>query len=287
MTIEDSDGHSYLDCVAGARALALIGGEQCARLSQRYIESSFDQRSGAAPSAAAMLVEPAQGEDGIVPAPDDWMRGVRRSTAERGNPVIADEAQTGMGRTGAFWAIEHTGMTPDVMVLWKAIGGSLPFAAIVCRGGLKPWAPCACVGAFRGSHLAMAASAATLRQLAEADLSHRARFLGDRMLCELRLMATERPCVDEVRDRGLMVEPEPVDPDAATYALVARPPAPELAALTRTASLRRGLIVKLGGRSAQCAAAAPASDHDRCRIRRGAGASVASPRRRRARIPGG
>jgi diaminobutyrate-2-oxoglutarate transaminase len=179
------------------------------------------------------------------------MREVRRITAERGIALIADEVQTGVGRTGKFWAVEHSGVTPDVMVLSKAIGGSLPLAAIVYRGELDAHTPHANTHPedFHADQLAMAAGAATLRFVAEANLSRRAGVLGDRMLRELRLMAADRPCVGEVRGRGLMIGLELVDPDAGPDALGARPPAPALAALARTACLKRGLIVELGGRS--------------------------------------
>lgn len=226
-----------------------VGADQGAQIGLRYIESMIDDPSGGVVPPAAMLVEPVQGEGGVVPAPDHWMREVRRITAERGIPLIADEVQTGVGRTGAFWAVEHSGVTPDVMVLSKAIGGSLPLAVIVYRGELDAWAPGAHTGTFRGNQLAMAAGAATLRYVAEADLSRRARVLGDRILRELRLMAADRPCVGEVRGRGLMIGLELVDPDAGPDALGSRPPAPILAAHARMACLRRGLIVELGGRS--------------------------------------
>ncbi|NEE18204.1 aminotransferase class III-fold pyridoxal phosphate-dependent enzyme, partial [Streptomyces sp. SID7499] len=73
------------------------------------------------PSPAGMIVEPVQGEGGVNPAPDAWLRRMRRITEDRSIPLIADEVQTGVGRTGAFWAVEHSGIVPDVMVLSKAI----------------------------------------------------------------------------------------------------------------------------------------------------------------------
>ena len=109
-----------------------------------------------------MILEPVQGEGGVIPAPDAWLRRMREITAARGIPLIADEVQTGVGRTGAFWAVEHSGIVPDVMVLSKAIGGSLPLAVIVYRAELDVWQPGAHAGTFRGNQLAMAAGAATL-----------------------------------------------------------------------------------------------------------------------------
>jgi diaminobutyrate-2-oxoglutarate transaminase len=207
-----------------------------------------------------------QGEGGVIPAPDDWLRRMREITAARSIPLIADEVQTGVGRTGTFWAVEHSGVVPDVMVLSKAIGGSLPLAVVVYRDDLDVWPPGAHAGTFRGNQLAMAAGAATLAYVRENGLAERAGVLGDRMLTQLRDLAAEHPCIGDVRGRGLMIGVELVDPAADPPAglpapagladpvgLLGRrtrplPPAPELAAAVQRECLRRGLIVELGGR---------------------------------------
>ena len=225
-----------------------IGGEQGERIAVRYAESLLDDPNGGVLPPAGMIVEPVQGEGGVVPAPDEWLREIRRITAERGIPLIADEIQTGVGRTGAFWAVQHSGVVPDVLVLSKAIGGSLPLAVIVYRAELDQWAPGAHTGTFRGNQLAMAAGAATLRFVRDANLSERAASLGARITGELRSLAAERPCIGEVRGRGLMIGLELVAPDAAPDALGSRPAAPGLAARARALCLQRGLIVELGGR---------------------------------------
>jgi len=225
-----------------------IGGEQAERIAATYTESLLDDPAGGVLPPAAMILEPVQGEGGVIPAPDGWLREMRRITAERGIPLIVDEVQTGVGRTGAYWAIEHSGITPDVMVLSKAIGGSLPLAVIVYRGELDGWEPGAHTGTFRGNQLAMAAGAATLRYVAEAGLSERAAALGRRLIDELTGLADQRPCIGEVRGRGLMIGLELVEPDAAPDARGIRPAAPELAARARAECLQRGLIIELGGR---------------------------------------
>lgn len=173
---------------------------------------------------------------------------MRELTAARGIPLIADEVQTGVGRTGTFWAVEHSGIVPDVMVLSKAIGGSLPLAVIVYREELDCWQPGAHAGTFRGNQLAMAAGTATLAYVRRNGLAERAALLGDRMLARLRGLAAEHPCVGDVRGRGLMLGVELVDPDAATGPRAVPPTAPRLAAAVRRAALDRGLIVELGGR---------------------------------------
>lgn len=103
-----------------------VGGARGAQLAARWTENLLDDPKSGVTTPAGMIVEAVQGEGGVIPAPDDWMRRMRRITADRSIPLVVDEVQTGVGRTGAFWAVEHSGVVPDVMVLSKAIGGSLP-----------------------------------------------------------------------------------------------------------------------------------------------------------------
>ncbi|MFI7502589.1 diaminobutyrate--2-oxoglutarate transaminase family protein [Streptomyces sp. NPDC049687] len=190
-----------------------IGGERGAELAARWTESVLDDPKSGVRRPAGMILEPVQGEGGVIPAPDVWMRRMRRITADRSIPLIADEVQTGVGRTGAFWAVEHSGVTPDVMVLSKAIGGSLPLAVIVYRDDLDVWEPGAHAGTFRGNQLAMAAGTATLAHVRENRLAERAATLGAHMLGQLRGLAEHFPCMGDVRGRGLMIGLELVDPE--------------------------------------------------------------------------
>lgn len=252
-----------------------IGGPQGAELAARWTESVLDDPKSGVPHPAGMILEPVQGEGGVIPAPDAWMRRMREITATRSVPLIADEVQTGVGRTGAFWAVEHSGITPDVMVLSKAIGGSLPLAVVVYHEDLDVWEPGTHAGTFRGNQLAMAAGTATLIYVRENRLAERAATLGSRMLNQLAALAGEFSCIGEVRGRGLMIgvefvggeggggahssAPEPggvldggVTPAGkrGPSADGPRPAAPELAAAVQRECLRRGLIVELGGRHA-------------------------------------
>jgi diaminobutyrate-2-oxoglutarate transaminase len=138
---------------------------------------------------------------------------MRQITADRSIPLIADEIQTGVGRTGAFWAVEHSGITPDVMVLSKAIGGSLPLAVVVYRDDLDVWEPGTHAGTFRGNQLAMAAGTATLAYVRRHRLADHAATLGTRMLTQLRTLADRFPCIGDVRGRGLMIGLEVVEPE--------------------------------------------------------------------------
>ncbi|MGI5458544.1 diaminobutyrate--2-oxoglutarate transaminase family protein [Streptomyces sp. CA-249302] len=252
-----------------------VGGQRGAELAARWTESVLDDPKSGVPHPAGMILEPVQGEGGVIPAPDAWMRRMREITAARSIPLIADEVQTGVGRTGAFWAVEHSGITPDVMVLSKAIGGSLPLAVVVYRDDLDVWQPGAHAGTFRGNQLAMAAGTATLSHVRENHLAERAATLGSRMLDQLGALTRDLPCIGDVRGRGLMIGMELVDTETETAPAPAgivglgspdaepsptdgplpaaggpHPPAPELAAAVQRECLRRGLIVELGGRDA-------------------------------------
>ncbi|WP_371478444.1 diaminobutyrate--2-oxoglutarate transaminase family protein [Kitasatospora sp. NBC_00315] len=225
-----------------------VGGPAGAQLSATYTERLLDDPSGGVVKPAAMILEAVQGEGGVVPAPDGWLREMRRITSERGIPLIVDEVQTGVGRTGAMWAVEHSGIVPDAMVMSKAIGGSLPLAVIVYREEYDGWLPGAHTGTFRGNTLAMAAGAATLRFVAEHGLVERAAAVGARMSARLRALRGELPVIGDVRGRGLMIGVELVDAHAEPDACGALPAAPALAVRVRQACLERGLIVELGGR---------------------------------------
>jgi diaminobutyrate-2-oxoglutarate transaminase len=225
-----------------------VGGAEAARLSAHWTAALLDDPKGGIDPPAGMIVEAVQGEGGVIPAPDDWLRELRRLTAARGVPLIVDEVQTGVGRTGMFWAVQHSGIIPDVMVVSKAVGGSLPLSAIVYRSELDVWAPGAHAGTFRGNQLAMAAGTATLRYVREQELPARAAALGERLLGQLRALAGELPAIGDVRGRGLMLGVELVDTEAEPDARGTLPPAPGLAAEVRAEALRRGLIVELGGR---------------------------------------
>ncbi|MFD5234432.1 aminotransferase class III-fold pyridoxal phosphate-dependent enzyme [Streptomyces qaidamensis] len=249
-----------------------VGGEREADLAARWTESLLDGPGDGVPLLAGMIVEPVQSEGGVIPAPHTWLRRMRQLTADRSIPLIVDEIHTGVGRTGAFWAVEHSGVTPDVMVLSKAIGGSLPLAVVVYRDDLDIGEAGTPVGTFPGNQLAMAAGTATLAHVRENALAERAATLGQHMLDQLQELASELACVGDVRGRGLMIGIELVDPEAegdsgfsgapgvaeggVAASVMPRsgrhplPAAPELAAAVQQECLRRGLIVGLGGRHA-------------------------------------
>ncbi|MGW0604467.1 aminotransferase class III-fold pyridoxal phosphate-dependent enzyme [Streptomyces sp. NPDC002640] len=204
--------------------------------------------------AARGVVEPV-----VEPVCDERLRRLRETTREQGVPLIVDETVTGVGRTGAFWAVEHSGVTPDAMVLAEAIGGSLPLAVVVHRADLDTVEPTA---APRGNQLAMAAGAATLAHVREHRLAERAAVVGGRLGRGLRELAARFPAVAEVQGRGLMLGLRFAadgfgGPGLSGAGLpgaglpAAGLPASTFAGAVRRECLRRGLIVGLGGPNAE------------------------------------
>lgn len=238
----------FLPYPYGYRCPFGIGGEEGHRAISRYIERLLEDPESGVKKPAAMILEAVQGEGGSIPAPDGWMREIRRITREKGIPLIVDEVQTGAGRTGRMYAFEHSGVTPDVVVLSKAIGGSLPLAVVVYDESLDEWRPGAHAGTFRGNQLAMAAGTATLRYILENDLPGHAARMGERLMGGLRRVQESVRCIGEVRGRGLMVGVEIVDADAEPDSLGSLPNHPELARRIQRECLRRGLIIETGGR---------------------------------------
>ncbi|WP_275560900.1 diaminobutyrate--2-oxoglutarate transaminase family protein [Streptomyces sp. 5-6(2022)] len=235
-----------------------VGGAHGAELSARWTEKMLDDPKGGVPDPAGMILEPVQGEGGVIPAPDGWLRRMRDITAARSIPLVADEVQTGVGRTGAFWAVDHSGVVPDAMVLSKAIGGGLPLAVVVYHEDLDVWPRGAHAGTFRGNQLAMAAGAATLAYVRDNNLAEHAATVGTRMLDRLRQFATGRRWIGDVRGRGLMIGVELVDPEGGPTGEAGNAPSTRPAAGAGYAA-RAGYAAGAG-----CAAGAgPATNADR------------------------
>ncbi|MFG6496490.1 aspartate aminotransferase family protein [Fictibacillus sp. UD] len=225
-----------------------MGGDDTGRISAKYIENLlYDPESGILPPAA-MILEVVQGEGGSIPAPVEWLREIRRITKERNIPLIIDEVQTGIGRTGELFAFQHAGIVPDVVVLSKAIGGSLPLSVVIYDRELDKWGPGAHIGTFRGNQMAMAAGTATLRYIKEHNLSQHAAEMGEKLMLELSILQNEIPEIGDVRGRGLMVGAEIVNPRIPSGLKGTYAANPELASRIQRECFNRGLILEVGGR---------------------------------------
>jgi len=228
--------------------MGISGAEDCDVACINYIENLLcDDESGIV-KPAAVILEAVQGEGGVIPASNFFMREIRRITKEHDIILIIDEVQAGIGRTGKMFAFEHSGITPDVVVLSKAIGGSLPLAVMVYNKKLDVWKPGAHTGTFRGNQLALATGHATLKFIKENNLSERAMDLGKIFKANFEKMQQAIKSIGDIRVRGLMIGIELINPDLPKNRLGHPAGFPELARKMREECLNRGLIVELGGR---------------------------------------
>jgi 4-aminobutyrate aminotransferase len=161
---------------------------------------------------AAIIVEPIAGEGGYLIPPDDFLPTLRAICDRTGALLIADEVQTGLGRTGKWFAIEHSGVVPDVVVMGKAIGGGLPLGAIVARAELmNQWWPAAHGSTFGGNPIACRAGLETIAIIREEGLMDNAVRVGRRLMQHFESARAHLPMIGDVRGRGLMVAVDLVD----------------------------------------------------------------------------
>jgi 4-aminobutyrate aminotransferase len=186
---------------------------------------------------AAFILEPVQGEGGYVPAPLAFLQGLRELATRHGILLILDEVQSGYGRTGRMWAFEHAGITPDVVLLAKAIANGLPLAALVSPRELQErWGVGAHGSTYGGNPVSCAAGIAVLEVIREEDLVTNAADRGAELSAGLEALALEDPRIGDVRGPGLMIGVELVqDPDAK--------PAIALGSALSAAAAERGLLV--------------------------------------------
>lgn len=222
--------------------------EDCHEISSKYIENLLDDPESGILPPAAMIFEAVQGEGGSIPAPIKWIKEMRRITKEHGIPLIIDEVQTGIGRTGKMFAFEHADIVPDVIVLSKAIGGSLPLSVVIYHEKLDQWSSGAHIGTFRGNQLAMAAGTATMKFIKENNIIKNAEIMGEKLKESFQLFKEEIPQIGDVRGRGLMVGIEIVDTSQKPLNNGAYPYNPNLALQIQKECFNRGLILEVGGR---------------------------------------
>jgi diaminobutyrate-2-oxoglutarate transaminase len=216
--------------------------DSCEMACAKLLETSLSDPHTGIPTPAAVLIEPIQGEGGTIVPPEGYLTEVRRITREHDVPLICDEIQSGFARTGKMFAVEHDGVTPDVMTLSKALGGiGYPLSCIAYDSTLDTWTKGAHIGTFRGHQVAMAAGLAAIEFMQEVDLAGHAAALGELTLELLRDAQDTLPSVGDVRGRGLMIGIEMVK-DRDT-----KEPWPEMAAQIRSECFRKGVIIEVGG----------------------------------------
>jgi diaminobutyrate-2-oxoglutarate transaminase len=222
------------------------------QLSINYIRTVLSDPESGVPKPAAIILEVVQGEGGCIPASKAWLQELRLLTRKHEVPLIIDEVQTGFGRTGTLFAIEHSGITPDALVLSKAIGGGYPMSVVVYGEELDTWSPGMHAGTFRGNQIAMVAGLATMRIIEREQLAAHAEAMGHLLTAGLKEIAERFPQLGEVRGRGLMIGVEVTRPDtsgSSGSAGAAGMADPTLARSIKLHCFERGLIIETGGRN--------------------------------------
>lgn len=192
--------YAYRGCSGdGAEAIDLFA-MGCAR----YIEEKIFKTILHPQEVAAIFVESIQGEGGYVVAPTIFMQELRDICDRHGILLIADEVQSGVGRTGKWWAIEHTGVKPDIVCIAKGIASGMPLGICMAKSHIMDWKPGSHASTFGGNPVSIAAALATLNIIEREGLAN-ATNLGSQMFARMQTWKTKHPIVGDVRGRGLMI----------------------------------------------------------------------------------
>jgi 4-aminobutyrate aminotransferase len=223
--------YAYRGCTGGAQEEEAFS-MGCAR----YIEEKLFKTILPPEEVAAIVLEPIQGEGGYVVAPDNFLRELRGICDRHGILLVVDEVQCGMGRTGKWWAIEHSGVHPDIVCMAKGIASGMPLGICMSRADVMNWAPGSHASTFGGNPVSIAAAMVTLDIIKREGMANAAR-VGALMLQRINGWKQTHATVGDVRGRGLMIGIELVK-DKAT-----REPATAVRNRVETLAFERGLMV--------------------------------------------
>ena len=225
-----------------------LGGDAGVKAACAYFERLLKDPESGITKPAAVILEPIQGEGGVIPAPVEFLQTVRRVTQELDIPMIVDEIQCGIGRSGTFFAFEEAHIVPDVILASKAIGGSQPMAVVIYNKKLDLWTAGAHAGTFRGNQLAMKAGLVVMNRVSKpeflAEVKEKGKYLENKLL-ELK---AKYPIIGDIRGRGLMLGCEFVDPTGKPDAIGSFPASGEIAAAVQKECFENKLIMEKGGR---------------------------------------
>jgi 4-aminobutyrate aminotransferase len=209
---------------------------ECCTDCAKFIERELFRKIVDPQEVAAIVVEPIQGEGGYLPGPPEFLRDLQRICRENGILLIADEVQSGMGRTGKWWAGDHAGIEPDILCVAKGIASGLPLSATIARSSVMNWGPGAHASTFGANPVAVAAALVTIRLLRDQYMEN-ARRVGEYIFARLSQWRERFPIVGDVRGKGLMIGIEIVA-DQKT-----KEPAPKLRDAIENLAFSKGLLV--------------------------------------------
>ncbi|MGA7081337.1 MAG: acetyl ornithine aminotransferase family protein [Terriglobales bacterium] len=190
----------YRGCVGGSQ-----DAEKFALGCARYIEDKLFKTVLAPEEVAAIFVEPIQGEGGYVVAPTIFMQELRRICDKHGILLVVDEVQSGIGRTGKWFAVEHTGVHPDIVCMAKGIASGMPLGITMSKAEIMDWVPGSHASTFGGNPVCIAAALATLDVIENERLLKNSQEVGDYMMQRMADWPKKHKIVGDVRGRGLMI----------------------------------------------------------------------------------
>lgn len=220
----------------------VLGADEGSAGTIAYLEHLVNDPHSGVDAVSSVVVEPVLGEGGYVVPPPDFLPELRAFCDKHGILLIADEVQTGLGRTGRMWAVEHAGISPDIMCIAKTIGGGIPLSMVAYRADLVKELPRGFhLGTYRGNPLALAVGTEVLKVLKEGDLLDRTRHRGAQLVKRFRALSERHPAIGDVRGLGFMVGTEFVrDPRT-------RAPWGDRAKAMRSALFARGVLMHTAG----------------------------------------
>jgi 4-aminobutyrate aminotransferase len=169
-----------------------------------YLENELFRRRVDPDEVAGIFIEPVQGEGGYLPAPAEFLQGLEKICRKYGIMLVADEVQSGMGRTGKWWAVDYAGVEPDILCTAKGIASGMPLSAIITKASVMDWKPGAHASTFGGNPVCIAASLATLGLIERGYMANAAR-MGEFIKRQTANWPERHKIVGEVRGRGLMI----------------------------------------------------------------------------------
>jgi 4-aminobutyrate aminotransferase len=229
----------YADCY---RCPLGLKPETCAAECLDYIEHQLFVHLLSPDEVAAIVVEPIQGEGGYIVAPDQFLQRLRELTRTHGILLVVDEVQSGMGRTGKMFAIEHARVQPDVVAIAKGVASGMPLGVAAARSDLMTWPPGAHASTFGGNPVSCAAALVTIKLLKDQLIAN-AADVGGRLMGGLKALMDKHPLIGDVRGRGLMVGVELVRNRAT------KERATDERNAVVTAAFRRGLLILGAGKN--------------------------------------
>lgn len=225
-----------------------LTGEASVDAACNYFERTLKDPESGITKPAAVILEPIQGEGGVNPAPVKFLQTVRRVTKELGIPMIVDEIQCGMGRSGKLFAFEYADIVPDVILISKAIGGSQPLSIVVYNKELDTWQPGAHTGTFRGNQLAMKAGTIVLNRVSKPEFLSEVVRKGEKIMARMNEIKAKASIIGDVRGKGLMIGCEFVNPKGQKDCAGLYPANGNAAAKVQRLCFENKLVMEKGGR---------------------------------------